>query len=103
VLSLALLSSSDHNQPQVAQAANVLSNASWIPFIGGIAVTLIGAGMTVLRTRILPVWLGWVALVAGVVSLIGPGGFLGFFVGPLWMLVAGVMLGLRSRESALPG
>ncbi|MDX6223968.1 MAG: hypothetical protein QOJ92_762 [Frankiales bacterium] len=98
-LALALVSSSDHGQSQVAQTLNVLSAADWVPFIGGIAVTLIGAGMTVLSTAVLPRWLGWVALVVGVISLAGPGGFLGFFVAPLWMLVAGVLLS-RAQPAA---
>ena len=96
-LSLALVSASDHQQPEVAQTLNVLNAASWLPFIGGIAVTLIGAGMTVLRVAIVPRWMGWVALVVGIIALAGPGGFLGFFVAPLWMLVSGVLL-LRSSE-----
>ena len=45
----------------------------------------------------MPAWLGWVAVVVGVISLVGPGGFLGFFVAPIWTLVAGVMLSLRTR------
>jgi MFS family permease len=98
---LAVSAASDHGQNQVAQTVNVLSNSMWIPFIAGIAVTLIGAGLTVLSTGVLPRWLGWVALVAGIVSLAGPGGFLGFFVGPLWVLVAGVLLFLRS-DAAVP-
>ena len=91
-LSLAVTSASDHGQAQVAQTMNVLCNDAWLPFIAGIAVTLLGAGITVLGTGILPRWMGWVALVVGVVSLAGPGGFAGFFVGPLWLLVAGVLL-----------
>jgi hypothetical protein len=100
VLDLGLVSAAHHHQTQVAQTLNVFSNDDWIPFIAGIAVTLIGAGMTVLGTRILPSWLGWVALVVGVISLLGPGGFLGFFVAPVWLLVAGVMLGLRKEPAA---
>jgi hypothetical protein len=101
VLSLALVSASDHGQDQVAQTMNVLANDSWIPFIAGVAVTLIGAGLTVLGTGILPRWMGWVALVVGVISMAGPGGFLGFFVGPLWLLVAGVMLGRAPAPASL--
>ena len=99
-LELALVSSADHDQDAVAQTLNVLNAASWLPFIGGIAVTLIGAGMTVLRTGLVASWLGWVALVVGIVALAGPGGFLGFFVGPLWMLVVGVMLYLKAEPAA---
>jgi hypothetical protein len=100
VLELAMTSSSDHGQAQVAQTVNVLNNDAWLPFIAGVAIALIGAGMTVLSTRILPAWLGWVALVLGVISLLGPGGFLGFFLSPLWILVAGIMLFVR-RDAAV--
>jgi hypothetical protein len=97
---LTLVSSVHNHQDAVAQTMNVINNDDWIPFVGGIAITLVGAGMTVLGTRILPVWLGWVALVAGIVSLAGPGGFIGFFVGPLFLLVAGVWLAVSSRTPA---
>src|SRR4051812_45742753 len=62
-IDLTLVTSVHHHQDVVAQTANVMNNEDWIPFIAGTAVFLIGAGMTVLGTRILPVWLGWVALV----------------------------------------
>ena len=100
VLELGLTTSADHAQSQVAQTFNVLHANDWLLFVGGVAVTLIGAGLTVLASDILPRWLGWVVLVAGVGSLIGPGGFLGFFLGPLFMLVAGVMLATRSSSDA---
>ena len=99
-LSLSLLSAADHDKEQAAETLNVLSNCSWLPFIAGIAVTLVGAGMTVLSSGLLPRWMGWVALVVGIVSLIGPGGFLGFFVGPLWMLAAGVMLATAKEPAS---
>jgi hypothetical protein len=102
-LELAGLAAADKDLEQVAQTVNVLIEANWLPFIGGIAVTLIGAGMTVLGSGLLPRWLGWVALVAGIIALAGPGGFLGFFVGPLFMLVAGIMLLMREEEPASLG
>jgi hypothetical protein len=92
MLNLAALSAEDHGLGEVAQTVNVLNAVSWIPFIGGIAVTLIGAGMTVLRSGVLPSWLGWFGLVVGIIALAGPGGFLGFFAAPLWMLLAGFLL-----------
>jgi hypothetical protein len=97
-LELAMADAADKDLDQVAQTLNVILESSWIPFIAGIAVTLIGAGMTVLRTGLVARWLGWVALVVGIVALAGPGGFLGFFVGPLWMLVAGIMLYAQTDE-----
>lgn len=82
-----------------AQTLNVLYAAMWIPSVGGIAITLLGAGLAVLRTGILPRWMGLVALVVGVISLLGPGGFLGFFVAPIWIAAAGSMLYLRRAAS----
>jgi hypothetical protein len=99
MVSLAGVDAADNKQGDVGVALNVLNGASWVPFIGGIAIFLIGAGLTGLGSRILPTWLGWVALVLGIVSLAGPGGFIGFFGGPLWMLVAGILLIVRERGS----
>jgi MFS family permease len=96
MVALAQVSAADHNQLQVGQTLNVLASASWVPFIGGIAVFLIGAGITGLSSGMLPTWIGWVALVLGIVSLAGPGGFIGFFAAPLWMLVAGILLAMRT-------
>ncbi len=101
-VSLALLTAADNNQGQAAQSLNVLSAACWLPFIAGIGITLLGAGMSVLSTGVLARWMGWVALVTGIVTLAGPGGFIGFFVGPLWVLVAGVMLARQQPEVAVP-
>jgi hypothetical protein len=100
VFELAVTSASDNRQPAVAQTMNVLVNDSWIPPIVGMAVLLIGAGLGVVRAGLLPRWMGLVALVAGVVSLLGPGGFLGFFVGPLWIAASGVMLYTRKDQPA---
>lgn len=99
IVDLSLVTVAHRHYDELAKTFNVLSNSDWLPFIGGLAVMLVGAGMTVLSSRILPQWLGWVALVAGVASLFGPGGFLGFFVGPLWFLVAGIMLGVRKEPA----
>ncbi|MFN2561929.1 MAG: hypothetical protein ABR571_11610 [Jatrophihabitans sp.] len=99
-IELALLSASDHKQADVAHVANVLNNADWLPFIGGIAIFMLGAGLAVLTSRFAPAWLGWVAIVVGVVSLAGPGGFVGFFAAPLWVLVVGIMLAVRRNDAA---
>jgi Domain of unknown function (DUF4386) len=99
VVQLGAVSASDHHQEQVAQTLSVLNNDDWIPFIGGLAVFLIGAGITVLSSGMLPKWLGWVALVVGIISLAGPGGFAGYFVMPVWIIVAAVILAVRSRST----
>ena len=103
VTELTVTSASYHHQAQIAQTANVLSNNSWIPFIAGAATMLIGAGVTVLQSSLLPKWMGYVAIVAGVISLAGPGGFLGFFVAPLFVLASAVMMLMRPESIDLNG
>lgn len=93
---LANMVAADEGFEEVSQTLNVLNSALWIPLVIGLAVMLLGAGLSVLRTGILPSWLGWVAVVVGVLSLLGPGGFVGYLVAPLWVGVAGLMLYLRS-------
>jgi hypothetical protein len=100
-IELAQVSSADHKQAGVAQTMNVLGNADWIPFIGGIAIFMLGAGIAALNSHIVPRWLGWIALVIGIISLAGPGGFLGFFGAPLWLLVVGIMLAVRPADATV--
>lgn len=100
MITLAQIDASDHKLNDASITLNALNQASWVPFISGIAVFLIGAGMTSIGTSLLPKWLGWLALVVGVVSLAGPGGFIGFFGAPLWILIAGTVLAARSRTHA---
>jgi hypothetical protein len=101
-VSLAQVDAADKKQAEASVALNLLSNATWLPFIAGIAVFLIGAGMTGLGAQVAPRWLGWAALVLGIVSLAGPGGFVGFFGAPLWILIAGITLAMRDRSPAVP-
>lgn len=97
-VSLSLVVASNAAFKESAQALNVLNSSLWVPLVIGLATMLIGAGLAVLRTGILPRWLGQVAAVVGVVSLLGPGGFLGAVVAPFWVGAAGVMLFLRPAE-----
>jgi hypothetical protein len=97
---LGALGASDNGYAEVAQTFNVFNEDLWIPMVAGIAALLLGGGLAVLRTGVLPRWLGWVGVVVGVVSLVGPGGFLGFFVTPFWIAIAGVLL--YTRDGANP-
>lgn len=79
-----------------AQTLQVISEA----FFGGAEITLIpmfvAVGLLTLRTRVLPVWLGWVSLVIALVLVIIPIGWAGVvFLFPLWTIVTSVLLFLR--------
>jgi hypothetical protein len=99
---IALLDASDLEQPEVAQALNIIDNDNFFPAVIGLAVILLATGWHVLASRALPIWLGWVSLALGVLALAGPAGFIAFLLFPVWVAVAGVTLFLRVGDGA-PG
>jgi hypothetical protein len=85
-------------------AAEVFSSIGTGFFFGGevlLAGFLLAVGLAAVRTRVLPVWLGWISIVLGVVALIPPIGWAVVIVAfPLWLL--GVSLLLWREEEATP-
>jgi hypothetical protein len=105
---IALLDAADLGEPQVAQALNISDNDNFFPAVTGIAVVLLAAAWSTLasRPRPIPAWLGWVALVLGIVAFAGPLGFISFLAFPIWVLIVGILLYRRGTaphtEPAVP-
>ena len=87
--------------PGAAQALNVLANDFFAPLIAGTCVFMIANGLATLRSRALPVWLGWIAILIGIVA-VTPIGFFGFLGLMGWTLIVSVLLLLRGRAAATP-
>ena len=87
---------------EATQALSVLSEDFFLPFLAGIALFMFATGICVLRHGGLPSWLGWAAIVIGVVS-VTPVGFIGFVLSFIWVPVVGIVLYLRGAETAPPG
>lgn len=87
-----LVDAADLGQPQVAQALNIFDNDNFFPAVLGLATVLLATGWHVLRSAVLPRWLGWAAVVLGVLAMAGPAGFIAFLVFPLWVLAVSVVL-----------
>jgi hypothetical protein len=98
----ALLKGADLGSAEMARTLNVLNSASFFPAMAAVSVVLLAGGVAALRTNALPRWLAWVATVVGAVSVLGPLGFAGFFLLPLWSLVAGVTLSRRAANTPAP-
>ncbi|MEA2377536.1 MAG: hypothetical protein QOK00_61 [Thermoleophilaceae bacterium] len=98
-LSFATADAVDDVPGSVTQTLTVLSNGFFFPIAGGYALFFLGAGVLALRTRTLPVWLGWVTLVLGI-ALVTPVGFFALIVGMVWILVVSVMLYRREAGPA---
>jgi hypothetical protein len=80
----------------------VLYNDFFLGFPVGLGTFLLASALAILRTGVLPAWLGWVALLLGIISLT-PIGFFAFFVVLAWIAVVSVMLFQQeSRPAATP-
>jgi hypothetical protein len=87
--------------PSAMQALNALNEDMFIPIAVGTFAFSVGTGLSVLTSRVLPKWLGWVAIVIGIVA-ITPGGFFGFLAMGVWIVIASVVLLMRGGATPAP-
>jgi hypothetical protein len=85
--------------PDAAQALNVLDNQLFLPLFIGAIVFGVATGLAIVRSGLLPAWLGWAVLVFGIAT-----GTPAFFVGTIglviWALVVSVLIYQRSGQPA---
>jgi hypothetical protein len=84
-----------HLDPAAAQALNLLALKLAFPFALGGCVFGIASGLAVVRGRQLPVWLGWVAIVIGLV-MATPGALIGIVGLIFWTAIVSVLTFRRS-------
>jgi MFS family permease len=84
--------------PQTAQTLNILDNVLFLPLVIGACIFGLASGLAILGGADLPSWLGWVAIVLGIVAAIPPIGFIALGLLLLWTLVASILVFLRSAE-----
>lgn len=104
-LSAALAESSENIDPLAIQALQALWENDFVPLMVGMVTFLSATGLSIIRHRALPSWLGWVPLALVVSLLIG--GFTEievFFAifaigGALWVLVlSGILMARAGRR-----
>ena len=100
-IAFALADAADDIEPAAAQAVETIWDNDFLPLALGSTVMLLATGFSVVRHGALPKWLGWIAIVLGVVSLT-PAGFVGFLGAGVWILIASVMLSMRARAAQTP-
>jgi hypothetical protein len=99
----ALAQAADQQFAAAAQTLYVLDNNDFFAIIGGLAALFLAAGIATVRRPVLPGWLGWAAIVIGVLCLAGPIGFVGALLGLVWILVVGILLLVRQDLVAAVG
>lgn len=85
-----------------AHTINLIQNGAFFPIAAGQCVFAISTAIAIRRTRALPAWLGWVALVLGVVA-ITPIGFFATMLMILWSIVVSVLVYQRGAAAAQAG
>jgi hypothetical protein len=101
MISFALAEAVDDIQPAAVQALQALWDNDWAPIALGAAVLLLASGLSIVLYGALPRWLGWIAILLGVVGLT-PIGFAAFIGGGLWILIVSVLLTMRARALTQP-
>jgi hypothetical protein len=86
--------------PELVHAANDAAYVLHSTGGAGIGAMMIAASLAVVRTRALPVWLGWIGVAAGIVAIASIL-FFPWFVIALWLLAAsGILFVANSRARA---
>jgi hypothetical protein len=96
--------------PAAIQAIALIYNNDFVPFIVGGSIFALSAGIATIQTGVLPKWLGWIAVILGVLAFAGPAGFIALILLIIWIAVTSVMLamqvkngGRRADTPAIPG
>lgn len=85
------------------QALSALYDNDFLPFLLGVEVFLLSMGLLILKTGVLPRWMGWVVLLFFVVGLIPAGpSFAAVPFAALLILVTSVIFTRRARDET-PG
>jgi Domain of unknown function (DUF4386) len=96
----ALADTADDLTPDAAQALNALNSDFFFPVAAGLGTLMLATALSSLRSKALPAWLAWPALVLGIAALT-PVGFFAFLLFGVWALVTSVVL-WRSFAAGTP-
>lgn len=107
-LSAALAESAENVDPVAIQALQALWENDFVPFLVGMVTFLSATGLSIIRHRALPSWLGWVPLVlvvsfliAGITEIEAFWAIFGFGTA-LWVLVLSGILVARAGRPGKP-
>jgi hypothetical protein len=96
-LTFAMAEAADDIEPESLRTIQAIWDSDFLPFALGFIVLWLSVGISILRSGALPKWLGWVAIVFGIISPT-PIFFVGFLGGAIWIVIVSIMLSMRARS-----
>lgn len=94
VTDLAMWKAVDYGDESTIRTIATISDAGFLPLMAAMIATYIGTGLAGLRTGSLPKWLAITSIVVGVLAPLGPLGFIGTMLLPLFILATAVTVRL---------
>jgi Domain of unknown function (DUF4386) len=91
----------DDIEPSSVQTLQALWDNDFLPLALGTLVFLWSTGILIIRTGVLPKWLGWIAILLGIIG-VTPIGFAGAVGAALLIVVFSILLSLRARRGETP-
>lgn len=98
---IALSEAAEDVNPVAVQALQALWDNDFVPIALGVVTFLLGTGIAIARSGVLPKWLGWLMIVLVIVG-VTPLGFVSAIAAGLLVGVLGILLALRARRPAAP-
>ena len=100
-IQFAIIEAVDDLDPTQIQTLQALWDNDWVPLQLGITMFILASGLSIVRHKSLPAWLGWIAIVIGIAGLT-PVGFFAFLGTGVWIIVASVMLLIEEGKASAP-
>lgn len=89
----------DALDPAALQTLHLLNEDLFFPVAMGLVAFLLGTGVGIVKTGVLPPWIGWVAIAIAILGMT-PVGFFALPLFGLWILVSSVMLSIGTEVGA---
>ena len=100
-LSFAMVEAADDIEPATLQGIQAIWDNDFLPFALGILCFLSATGLAIVRTGVLPKWLGWLILLLAVVGPT-PIGFASAIGSAVLVLVLSIWMSVRARGASAP-
>jgi hypothetical protein len=97
-INFALAEEAENIDPVATHALVALWSNDFLPFAVGLLTFMIATGIVIVRTGVLPQWLGWAAIVVAI-TIPTPIGFVGFIGSGLFVIIISVVMAMQARNS----